>query len=85
MIYRALEKVQKRHTTNARDYLFCSLKNYSSDIYVETLERISFPNYENFEGPDIAFISFIGRLDYVLNAVAPFQRVRVKNMKSVTT
>ena len=36
----------------------------------ETLERVLFPNYENFENPDIAYSDFIIRLDCVINISA---------------
>ena len=43
------------------------------------MERASFPNYDNFHNPDIAYNDFINRLDCAVNAVAPFKTVRVKN------
>ena len=42
------------------------------------MERASFPNYDNFHNPDIAYNNFINRLDFVVNAVAPFKIVRFK-------
>ena len=68
----------KRH----REINFRSLKNYSPDVYKGTLERVSFPNYENFDNPDVAYSDFITRLDCVINAVAPFKTVRIKNNAS---
>ena len=46
------------------------------------MERASFPNYDNFHNPDIAYNDFINRLDCAVNAVAPFKTVRVKNNTS---
>ena len=46
------------------------------------MEKASFPNYDNFHNPDIAYTDFIKRLSYVVNAVAPFKTVRVKNNTS---
>ena len=48
------------------------------------MERASFPNYDNFHNPDIAYNDFINRLDCAVNAVAPFKTVRVKNNTSET-
>ena len=42
---------------------FHSLKNYSGDAYKTDLKKVSFPNYENFVNPGIAYIGFITRLD----------------------
>ena len=35
---------------NRQNKTFCSLENYSDDV-----ERVSFPNYENFDNPYIAY------------------------------
>ena len=61
---------------------FRSLKNYSHDVYKGTLERVSFPNYENFDNPEVAYSDFITRLDCAINAIAPFKTVRIKNNAS---
>ena len=72
-------KIPKAKYNRHKEITFCSLKNYSIDVYKETLERVSFPNYENFDDPDIAYSDFITRLNCVLNARAPFKRVRIKS------
>ena len=36
-----------------KEWTFHSLKNYSADIYHETLERVSLTNYENFDNPHV--------------------------------
>ena len=51
-------------------------------MYKGTLGRVSFPNYENFDDPDIAYSDFITRLGRVMNAIAPFKTVRIKNNAS---
>ena len=58
------------------------MKNCSVDVYKETLERVSFPNYRNFDNPDIACSDFITRLDCVIKTIALFMTVRVKNNAS---
>ena len=72
-------KIPKAKYNRHKEITFCSLKNYSVDVYKETLERVSFPNYKNFDDPDIAYSDFITRLNCVLNARAPFKRVRIKS------
>ena len=37
---------------------------------------------KNFDNPDIAYNDFITRLDCVINAIAPFKTVRIKNNAS---
>ena len=56
-----------------------SLRIYSVDIHKQALERASFLNYDNFHNPDVAYNDFNNRLDCVVNAVVPFNTVRVKN------
>ena len=51
-------------------------------MYKGTLERVSFPNYENFDNPDIAYSGFITTLECVINVIAPFKTVRIKNNAS---
>ena len=40
--------------------------------------RVPFPNYENFDSPDIAYVDFISRLNCAINTLAPFKTVGVK-------
>ena len=65
-----------------KEITFRSLENYSPDVYKGTLERVSFPSYENFDNPDVACSDFITSLDSVINAVVPFKTVRIKNNAS---
>ena len=51
-------------------------------MYKRTLERVLFPNYENFDNLDVAYNDFITRLDCVINTVAHFKTVRIKNNAS---
>ena len=81
MIY-FTRKILKIKSNKHKELTFHSLRNYSVDIYKQGLERPSFPNYDNFHNPDITFNNFISRLDCVVNAVAPFKTVRVKNNTS---
>ena len=78
MIY-CTRKIVKAKYNKHKELTFRSLRNYSVDIYKQTLEKASFPNYDNFHNPDIAYNDFINRLDCVVNVVAHFKTVRVKN------
>ena len=40
-----------------------SLRNYLVDVYRQSLKRVSFANYENFDDPDLAYRDFNNRLD----------------------
>ena len=71
-------KIPKVKCNKLKEITFRSLKNYSADLYEGTLERFSFPNNENFDNPDIAYGGFITRLDFVINAVAPFKTLSFK-------
>ena len=75
-------KIPKAKYNRRKEITFRSLKNYSPDVYKGTLERVSFPNYENFDNPDVSYKDFITRLDCVINAIAPFKTVRIKNNAS---
>ena len=81
MIY-GTRKVLKAKYNKHKELNFRSLRNYSVDVYKQVLERPSFPNYDNFHNPDIAYNNFINRLDCVVNTVAPFKTARVKSNTS---
>ena len=81
MTYRT-RKILKTKYNKHKELTFRSLRNYSVDIYKPVLERASFPNYNNFHNPDIAYNDFLNRRDRVVNVVAPFKIVRVKNNTS---
>ena len=75
-------KIPKAKYNRQKEITFRSLKNYSPDVYKGTLEKVSFPNYENFDNPDVAYNDFIIRLDCVINAIAPFKTVRIRENSS---
>ena len=52
MIY-CIRKILKTKYNKHKEPTFRSLRNYSIDIYKQTLERASFPNYDNFHNPNI--------------------------------
>ena len=81
MIYCA-RKILKAKYNKHKELTFRSLRNYSVNVYKKALERASFPNYDNFHHPGIAYNNFINRLNCVVNAGVPFKTVRVKNNTS---
>ena len=66
MIY-CTRKILKKRYNKYKELTFRLLRIYSVD---------------NFHNPDIAYNDFINRLDGVVNAIAPFKTVRVKNNTS---
>ena len=74
-------KIQKQKYINTRNLLSLTEK-LLDEIYKETLERVSFPNFENLDEPDETYNYLFTRLGYVLNAIAPFKTFRVKNNTS---
>ena len=75
MIY-CTRKILKAKYNKHKKLTFRSPRNYSVDIYKQALERASFPNYDNFHNPDIAYNDFINRLDCVVNTVVLFKTVK---------
>ena len=56
---------------------FCSLKNYSPEIYEEALRKLSFPNYELFDDIDTAYENFIQKVMAVIDNIAPSKNKRI--------
>ena len=72
-------KIPKAKDNRHKEITFRSLKNYLVDLCKRTLEAVSFPNYENFDNPDIAYSDLTTRLNCVMNTAVPFKTVRIKN------
>ena len=43
------------------------------------MEKVSVPNYDNFDNHDLAYSDFTSRLEGVINVVALIKTVRIKN------
>ena len=56
-----------------------SLKNYSIECLNQGLSMINFLDYEYFSDVDIAYSDFIQRITSVINKIAPFKEIRIKN------
>ena len=56
-----------------------SLKNCIIESLNQGLSMINFPDYEYFNDVDIAYSDFIQRITSVINKIAPFKEIRIKN------
>ena len=54
------------------------IKNYSAEVYKETLTKVCFPNYKNFGDLNKSYENFIHKLMNVIDKLAPFKTKRVK-------
>ena len=70
----------KRAEPKKHNYLtFCSMKNFSTEIYDEALGKLTFPDYENFGCVNKAYSDLTSKFFYVVNKMAPTKTIRVKN------
>ena len=56
-----------------------SLKRYSKELLLEKLESIQFPDYSSYNNVDRTYSDFIDKTTIVINEVAPFKQVCIKN------
>ena len=56
-----------------------SLKTYSIESLNQGLSMINFPDYKYFNDVDIAYSDFIQCITSVINKIAPFKDIRIKN------
>ena len=69
----------KRAKPNKHNYLtFCSVKNFSTEIYKESLHKLTFPDYENFRCVNKAYCGLISKIFDVVNKVAPTKTITIK-------
>ena len=70
----------KRAKLNKHNYLtFCSMKNFSAEIFEEALGKLTFLDYENFCCVNEAYSDLIPKNFYVVDKMAPTKTIRVKN------
>ena len=62
---------------------FSSLKSYSTEIYEEALQKLTFPNYELFGGIDKTYENLIQKLMAVIDNLAPSENKSVKGTSKV--
>ena len=59
------------------------MKNYSKEVLVQKLGKISFPDYNTFECVNTAYQDFISKIMDVIDIIAPLKEIRIKgNSKS---
>ena len=56
-----------------------SLKNYTPEIFREELTKINFPDYNIFSNVNIAYLDLVEKILSVVDKIAPFKDLRVKN------
>ena len=56
-----------------------SLKNYTSELLREELTKINFPDYNIFSNVNIAYLDLVKKILSVVDKIAPFKDLRVKN------
>ena len=56
-----------------------SLKNYTTELLQEELTKINFPDYNTFSNFNIAFLDLVKKILRVVNKIAPFKDLRIKN------
>ena len=61
-----------------KEITFCSLKNYSPEIYEEALRKLSFPKYELFDDIDPAYENFIKKVMAVIDNLASSKNKGIK-------
>ena len=77
---------RKFSRTKVRTYkqiTFRSLKNYTAEAYKEALDKVYFPDYENFSDINKAYKNFIQKLLSVIDKLASFKTKRVKGNSKV--
>ena len=55
-----------------------SLKNYSQEIFINSLTELKYPSYSQFTDIDFAYEDFISKTISVVDKIAPEKKVRVK-------
>ena len=78
MVY-CTRKISRAKYNKHKEINFYSIKNYSEDVYKETLEKVSTPNYDSFDNIDLTYSDFISRVGSIINVVAPVKTVRIQN------
>ena len=56
-----------------------SPKHYTVNLFVESLRKVNFLNYEHFSNIDAAYTDFLNMLMKVINQIAPSKEIRIKD------
>ena len=55
-----------------------SMKNYTAELFLEELSKITFPDYSTFQCVNNAYSDFVDKLMSVIDKIAPIKEIRVK-------
>ena len=55
------------------------MKKYSDLEFVNLLQKIPFPNYNDFDNINTAYSDFINKLEMAIDKIAPLKKICVKN------
>ena len=72
-------KISRIKSGTRKHNKFRSFKNYSADLFKETLTSINFPNYQNFNDATEAYDDFIQKIMVAIDKVAPIKERRIKH------
>ena len=72
-------KVLHSKTNGHKQIKIRSLKNYMIDAFHLLLSNATFPNYKLFPDVNAAYSNFINKLMSIINQIASFKEVRLKN------
>ena len=75
-------EIKRVNTNNHKQISFHSLKNYSMENFERELKNIAFPNYEKFSDVNSAYSDLVNKITQVINNLAPYKIIRVKNQSS---
>ena len=59
--------------------LLRSLKHYTVYLFVESLRKVNFLNYERFSNIDATYTDFLNKLMKVINEIDLRKEIRIKN------
>ena len=60
-----------------------SLKKYTSELLIKELKKINFPKYNIFSNVNIACLDLVEKILSVVDKIAPFKDLRIKNSTQV--
>ena len=54
-----------------------SMKNYSAELFLEELSKVTFPDYSTFQCVNNAYSDFVDKLMSVIDKIAPLKEIEV--------
>ena len=73
------QKLHRMKSNTHKQIKIRSLKNFTIKSLNQGLSMINFPDYEYFTDVEIAYSDFIQHITSVINKIAPFREIRIKN------